>query len=329
MVSIFSVLAIVLIGILYGIVFFEVMIPLLKRLKYGQAIRKEGPRSHLKKEGTPTMGGIVIILITILLGTTLVLFNVKNNNIRTNEILIIVITLIGFALIGFLDDFLIIIKKNNEGIKPSIKFLLELLISIICYYLILSIRNTDSINFFGKPLNLSFLYGVFIVICFTGFSNGANLTDGIDGLLGGVTLIATSGIAYLSYVKNNAVVFYFSISLIIAIIAFLIFNLPKAKIFMGDTGSLAIGAVIFAFLLVLDLDILIFIFGFIFLIESFSVILQVWFFKKTKGERLLKMSPFHHHLELCGYKDFKVDIIIWSITFVFVILGVVLGVIVF
>ena len=124
-------------------------------------------------------------------------------------------------------------------------------------------------------------------------------------------------------------VFYFAISLIIAIISFLIFNLPKAKIFMGDTGSLMIGAVIFALLLLLNMDILIFFFGFTFLIESISVILQVWFFKKTKGNRLFKMSPIHHHLELIGLKDYKVDIIIWTLTFVFVLFGTILGVLVF
>lgn len=327
--SIFSTIVIILIGILYGIVFFDVMIPLLQRFKYGQAIRKEGPRSHLTKSGTPTMGGIVMIIITIMLSVTLIIFNLKKEFNILFKLLVVIIPIIGFGLIGFLDDYLIILKKNNEGLSPSIKFLLQLMISAISYYLILKIRGNNLLNFFGVNIDLKFLYGIFIIISYTGFTNGANLTDGIDGLLGGTSLIALVGISYIAFVKKDMFVFYFAISLIIAIISFLIFNLPKAKIFMGDTGSLMIGAVIFALLLLLNMDILIFFFGFTFLIESISVILQVWFFKKTKGNRLFKMSPIHHHLELIGLKDYKVDIIIWTLTFVFVLFGTILGVLVF
>ena len=137
--SIFSTIVIILIGILYGIVFFDVMIPLLQRFKYGQAIRKEGPRSHLTKSGTPTMGGIVMIIITIMLSVTLIIFNLKKEFNILFKLLVVIIPIIGFGLIGFLDDYLIILKKNNEGLSPSIKFLLQLMISAISYYLILKI----------------------------------------------------------------------------------------------------------------------------------------------------------------------------------------------
>lgn len=327
--SIFATIVIILVGILYGVVFFDVMIPLLRRFKYGQSIRLEGPRSHFNKAGTPTMGGLVILMIAIILSITLIIFNEKNKSNLLFEIFVILIPMIGFGLIGFIDDYLIIVKKNNEGLKPIVKFLLQLLISALCYYLILMIRGNNFLNFFGTKIDIKFLYGIFIIIAYTGFTNGSNLTDGIDGLLGGSSVLIFVGIAYLAFVKNNLTVFYVAVSMIIAIIAFLIFNLPKAKIFMGDTGSLVIGAVIFSLLLLLDMDVLIFFYGFTFFLEAISVILQVWFFKKTKGERLFKMSPFHHHLELGGLKDYKVDIIIWTVTFISVLLGTILGVMVF
>ena len=312
--SILASIVIIIIGVLYGIVLFKVLIPLLTRFKFGQSIRSEGPQSHLNKKGTPTMGGLVIILITIFLNVTLIL---------------LIIPFVSFGVIGFIDDYLIIVKKTNDGLKPHIKFLLQLLISAVCYYLTIQTRGTNEINFFGERIDLKFFYGIFIILSFTGFTNATNLTDGLDGLLGGTSAIITTGITVLAFINKNYYVMYFGLSLLTGIFAFLIFNLPKARIFMGDTGSLAIGAALFSMLLCLNMDVLIFIFGIIYLIETISVMLQVWFFKKTSGERLFKMSPFHHHLELSGLKDFQIDVIFWIITLICTIFACILGVRVF
>ncbi len=317
------------IGSVYGITLFKVMIPLLTKFKLGQSIRSEGPKSHYTKSGTPTMGGLGIIFVTIFLYTTLILFNYHHLDLNIHQILLLLIPLISFAAIGFIDDYLIIVKKNNIGLKPSYKFIIQLLVSAIAYYLTIQIRNTSSINFFGETLDLKFFYGIFIIIAFTGFSNATNLTDGIDGLLGGSSAIIIIGIILLANLKGNDEVVMFGISLLVGIIAFLAFNLPKAQIFMGDTGSLAIGASLFSMLLCLDMDILIFIFGLVYVLETLSVMLQVWFFKRTKGDRLFKMTPIHHHLELCGLKDFQIDVIFWIVTALFTIWACIIGVTVF
>ncbi len=327
--SIWGSLAIIIVGSLYGVVLFRVLIPFLKRFKYGQAIRLEGPKSHFSKKGTPTMGGIVIIIVTIFLFLTLILFNFHTAIIDIRDILILIVPFLAFGLIGFIDDYLIIIKKSNEGLKPHVKFMAQLVVSALCYFLVLDKRGTNEINFFGSTLDLKYFYGIFIIIAFTGFTNATNLTDGIDGLLGGSSIIVFVGILMLSIIKKNTTVTYFAIGLLAGLITFLCFNLPKAMIFMGDVGSLAIGSALFSMLLCLNLDVLIFIFGFIYLLETLSVMLQVWFYKKTKGKRLFKMSPLHHHLELSGLKDMQIDVIFWLLTGLVTIIACILGVKVF
>lgn len=327
--SIWGGFAIIIIGVLYGIVLFEVMIPLFRRFKYGQSIRLEGPRSHQNKKGTPTMGGVAIIMITIVIFSTLVLFNYKENHLNFMKIFLIMVPFLAFGIIGFIDDYLIIYRKNNDGLSPSIKFFFQIIVSVICYYLLLSTKKSNFLNFFGSEIDLKFFYGIFIVITFAGITNATNLTDGIDGLLGGSSLIIITGITILAGLFHQYETVYFGISLIIALLAFLIFNLPKASIFMGDVGSLAIGAALFAMLLNLNMEILVFIFGIVYVMETLSVILQVWFFKKTKGNRLFKMTPIHHHLELMGLKDVQIDLLFWFITFIFTIFACALGVRVF
>lgn len=326
---IFAVSTILLIGILYGIILFKVMIPLLRRFKLGQAIRSEGPKAHLNKKGTPTMGGLVIIIMTTFLFITLGLLNYQKSNNSFLESFFLLFPFLSFGLIGFIDDYLIIKKKLNDGLKPSIKFILQLFISAICYYILMTIKNHNEINFFGHFVDLRFFYGIFIVICYAGFSNATNLTDGLDGLLGGTSLIIITGICVIAYYEQKMMTFYFGLSLIISLLTFLVFNLPKAQIFMGDVGSLSIGAAILTMLLSLEKEVLIFIFGFIYVLETLSVMLQVWFFKKTNGQRLFKMTPLHHHFEMLGLNEQTIDVIFWLISFVFTILGCYLGVKIF
>lgn len=316
-------------GLIIGMILFQLTIPLLHYFKFGQSIRKEGPTRHLTKKGTPTMGGLVIVIITLLLFSLyLICIKEKNQSVWLNSLLLL-IPFVCFSIIGFIDDFLIIIKKTNQGLPAIVKFLLQLVVSGISYYLIMTIRDHNALNFFGYPLDLRFLYGVIIVIGFSGITNATNLTDGLDGLLSGCAILSFLGVLVVSVWKENTIVTYFCLSIIIALIAFSMFNFPKAKIFMGDVGSLAIGAALFASLIALNMELLFFFFGFIYFIETISVILQVWFFKKTKGNRLFKMTPLHHHFELLGLKEEEIDVIFWIITFIFTIIGIILGVKVF
>ena len=327
--NIIEIVILLILGTIFGIELFNLFIPILKRLKYGQSIRSEGPVSHLSKTGTPTMGGVPLLIITFFIWFTLIILNFEPENKQILEFSLLLVSLIGFSIIGFIDDYLIIVKKTNDGLKPKTKFIMQLIVSATCYFLILSIRKTSIINFFGYNFDIKFFYGILLLIAYSGFSNATNLTDGLDGLLGGCYLIILTGIIVLSFVKSNTVVLYFSISLFTGLISFLIFNMPKAKVFMGDTGSLFLGSTLVTLLILLNLEILVFIFGALFLFETLSVMIQVWFFKKTKGKRLFKMTPFHHHLELIGFNNVKINIIFWLITCIFTIIGTILGVLVF
>ena len=242
--SYFALLILIIIGLLLGICTFHTTIPLLYHFKFGQSIRKEGPKRHNLKSGTPTLVGIVIFLVSFFLWITLLLFNHYINSQTIFNILQLLIPFLGFGLIGFIDDFLIIIKKNNVGLHPKTKLLLQILIAIISTLLYQLMNRNNVLNFFGESLYLSFFYLIWIVIGFVGFSNATNLTDGIDGLLGGCSTISFTGIYLIAIYEENYVVAYLSISIIIALLAFLFFNLPKAKIFMGDCGALYIGFMI-------------------------------------------------------------------------------------
>ncbi len=309
------------------ITYYLIFIPLIKRKKWGQNIRTEGPRNHLKKAGTPTFGGIIIIVCSILgffLFTSLFHFNYE-----VKKLILLIIPFLGYGLVGFLDDYLIIKYHNNEGLSPTLKFILELVIASGFYFLYLELGYENNLNFFGVNTKLSFFYGCFIVLLLTGFTNATNFTDGLDGLLGMVALTTFIGIGILAYLKDEMLICYFVVAITSVLIGFLIFNLPKAKIFMGDTGSLALGALMVSMLIVLKCEILIIFFGFIALVEVLSVMLQVWYFKRTKGQRILRMAPIHHHFELKGLSENKIDILFTLINLVMVVIGIYLGVIVF
>lgn len=324
--SLYEIIILVIVATIFALSLYEVIIPFFQKIKLGQSIRGEGPSSHLKKNGTPTMGGVAIFISTLILWIIFLIFNFKNKYLQFNQILLLIVSFCGFALIGFIDDYLIIKKKTNIGLLPKYKFFLQLVVSAICYLIILDIKKSSEINFFKVNIDLKFIYGILLLITYTGFTNATNLTDGLDGLLSGSFIIILTGISFIAFINKNYSILYFTISLIISIIAFLCFNLPVASIFMGDTGSLAFGGVFVSLFILLKLDILIFIFGILYIIETLSVMLQVWFFKKTNGKRLFKMTPFHHHLELLGLKDYQINIIFWFITLVATLLGVYLGV---
>ncbi|HHU80809.1 MAG: phospho-N-acetylmuramoyl-pentapeptide-transferase [Bacilli bacterium] len=314
------------VGIVVSVILFMVFIPYLHRLKFGQTIRIEGPKEHYKKNGTPTMGGIVIILGSLI--TLLVtIFVTKAFEIESlKNIFLLLFPFIGYGLLGYLDDYLIIVKKNNQGVKPRIKFMLMLVLAGIYYYIYLSLGMPNTLNIFGKTIDLGFLYGIFILLFIAAVTNAVNITDGIDGLAGGLIVIALISLAGLAYYQDQKLTLAFILSLIATVLGFMIFNVNPASIFMGNTGSYALGGALAAIAIVLKVEMLMLVIGIVFVIETLSVIMQVYYFKITKGKRIFKMAPLHHHFELSGYSEWQIDFIFWSVGIFFGIIGLVMGV---
>lgn len=325
--NLFILILLALVCFIVNVVIIKTFIPILKRLRFGQSIRTEGPKNHLVKNGTPTLGGIFIILNTILfyIVARIILKDEFSTTSIINEILIF-IPFIGYGIIGLIDDLLTIKKKQNEGLTPRKKFILELIIATIFYLLYLTVSFDNSLNFFGIKVELYFIYGVILVLLFTGFTNATNFTDGIDGLLGTTSLTSFICIGIYSYLVNQYLIAIICLIISMVILGFLLFNFNRAKLFMGDTGSLAIGGLIVSMLIYLKSEILILFFGLIYIVEIISVILQVWFFKKTKGDRLFKMTPLHHHYELQGYSEYSIDLYFSLINLLFSLIGIMIGV---
>ena len=290
------------------------LIKYLHELKFGQAIREEGPQSHMHKKGTPTMGGISFI-ISIIISLVIAMF-LDSENMK--YYFLFVYTTISFSIIGYIDDMLIVVKKKNDGLAPRKKLMLQILFSVIFYILVTFIYK--DINYIHIPvldykLNISYLYLIFIVFWQTGFSNAVNLTDGLDGLATSVTIITTTTFALLAYKENNFPVLVFCLTIVGALLGFLLFNRNPAKIFMGDTGSLALGGILAAISVILHKEVAFLFIGLVYILETLSVIIQVAYFKKT-GKRIFKMSPLHHHFELSGYGEVKT-------VYIFVIIAVI------
>ena len=301
------------------------LIKYLHYLKFGQAIREEGPQSHMHKKGTPTMGGISFIVATVL--ALIIAMFIDSSNIK--YYILFIYTTISFSIIGYIDDMLIVVKKKNDGLAPRKKLMLQILFSIIFYVLVKFIY--EDINYIYIPgleyqLNISYLYMIFVVFWQTGFSNAVNLTDGLDGLATSVTIITTSTFALLAYKENNFPIFVFCLVLVGDLIGFLLFNKNPAKIFMGDTGSLALGGILAAISIILHKEIAFIFIGLVYILETLSVIIQVAYFKKT-GKRIFKMSPLHHHFELSGYGEVKTVYLFVIIALISSGIGYFLGVI--
>ena len=301
------------------------LIKYLHVLKFGQAIREEGPQSHMHKKGTPTMGGISFI-VSIVISLIVAMF-LDSGNIQ--YYILFIYTTISFSVIGYIDDMLIVVKKKNDGLAPRKKLMLQILFSVIFYILVTYIYK--DINYIHIPgldynLNISYLYLIFLVFWQTGFSNAVNLTDGLDGLATSVTIITTSTFALLAYKENNFPVLVFCLTIVGALLGFLIFNRNPAKIFMGDTGSLALGGILAAISVILHKEIAFLFIGLVYILETLSVIIQVAYFKKT-GKRIFKMSPLHHHFELSGYGEVKTVYIFVAIAVVSSAIGYFIGVI--
>ncbi|KMK96601.1 phospho-N-acetylmuramoyl-pentapeptide-transferase [Rossellomorea marisflavi] len=296
-----------------------IFIPFLRRLKFGQSIRDEGPQSHQKKTGTPTMGGIVFLLSIV---ATTFLMTGRFSDIGPETYLMILVT-VGFGLLGFLDDFIKVVMKRNLGLTSKQKLAGQIVISII-FYLIFKQNDFStavSIPMTDISIELGWFYCLFIIFWLVGFSNAVNLTDGLDGLVSGTSAIAFGAMAVLAWNQSQFDVAIFSVAVVGAVLGFLVFNAHPAKVFMGDTGSLALGGAIATVAILTKTEIILILIGGVFVIETLSVILQVASFKTT-GKRIFKMSPLHHHYELSGWSEWRVVVTFWTVGLLFAVLGI-------
>ena len=311
------------IAFLLTVILMPLFIPLLRRMKFGQSIREEGPESHMVKTGTPTMGGLVYLIAIIVT----VLATAAFADLLTAEILILLLVLFGFGLIGFLDDFIKVVLKRNLGLTSLQKLIAQIIIAIISYLLLngLEFDTAVSIPFTDISLELSVVYVLFIIFWLVGFSNAVNLTDGLDGLVAGTATIAFSAFGVLAIVQEQHSIALFTFAVAGALLGFLVFNKYPAKVFMGDTGSLALGGALAMVSILLKQELLLLLIGVVFVIETLSVILQVGSFKLRK-KRIFKMSPIHHHFELSGWSEWKVVLVFWSVGLFAALIAVILEV---
>ncbi|TWT04719.1 phospho-N-acetylmuramoyl-pentapeptide-transferase [Planomicrobium sp. CPCC 101079] len=306
------------------VILMPLFIPLLKRMKFGQSIREEGPQSHMKKTGTPTMGGLVFLIAII--ATTLIVALITD--LLTSEIMILLLVLFGFGLIGFLDDFIKVVLKRNLGLTSIQKLAAQIVIAVVSFFLL---NNIDfdtalTIPFTSVSIELSGLYVLFLIFWLVGFSNAVNLTDGLDGLVAGTASIAFAAFGVLAIFQDKMGIALFTFTVAGALIGFLVFNKYPAKVFMGDTGSLALGGALAVVSILLKQEFLLLIIGLVFVLETLSVILQVGSFKLRK-KRIFKMSPIHHHFELSGWSEWKVVTVFWLVGLVAAVIVVSLEVV--
>lgn len=314
-------IAVFTITFILALVMGPILIPALRRLKFGQTVRDDGPATHLKKTGTPTIGGLIFLIPVILIS---VIFASKYR-----EIIPLVFALTGFGIIGFIDDFIKVVKRRKDGLYPMQKTfgLLIVAVAFAVYVAYFTDIGVDiSIPFFGTISQVWFFipFTVLFLYCTT---NSVNITDGLDGLAAGITLIVMVFFALVAATRQEwGYINMFSSAVAGGCLGFLTFNTHPAKVFMGDTGSLALGGAVGAILIMMKIPFLIFVIGAIYVVEALSVVIQVTSFK-TRGKRVFKMAPLHHHFELKGWKETKVVYSFWIATVIFCFAGLlILGV---
>ena len=303
-----------------------IIITILRKLKVGQIERDDGPQSHLKKQGTPTMGGIIIIISVVVICAFLFFYytKIRKEPSIAKNILPLLFASIGFGIIGFIDDFKKLVLKNTKGLKPAAK-MLGLLIIAVAYALfltnILNIGTDIYIPFTTNTIHLPiWVYIPFAIFVMLATTNAINLTDGVDGLSSSVTTIILTCLTVIGIIFNIKEVTLFGSSLSGACLGFLLFNLYPSKVMMGDTGSLCLGGAVAAMALYLKMPLLLLIIAIIPILETLSVIMQVTHFKRT-GNRIFKMAPLHHHFELSGWRENKIVSIFSIITLIACIIG--------
>lgn len=306
-------------GFLFSAIIGPLAIPFLRRMKFGQSIREEGPQSHMKKQGTPTMGG-VIFLFSIVISTFGVSIYYGEFTVQS---VVLLIVLLGFGIVGFLDDGLKIIFKRNLGLTSLQKLIAQIVISVLAYFLLkgTGFANELSVPYTEIVLNFGTFYILFMVFWLVGFSNAVNLTDGLDGLVAGTGAIAFAALGVIAYVQDQTDLSIFSFAVAGALLGFLIFNKNPAKVFMGDTGSLALGGALGIVSILTHQELLLLLIGLVFVVETASVMLQVGSFKIRK-KRIFKMAPIHHHFELSGWSEQRVVVTFWIVGIICALIAV-------
>ena len=291
----------IMIGFLFSVVLGLILLPLLRKLKVGQRISSYVGYSHRQKEGTPTMGGLIFIIPTILITIGLL---ITDKIPYSDNLAIVLVVFLGFAIIGFLDDFLSLKKHNNEGLTTYQKLLGQVIISTIFFYIYMKNGGQTSfvVGTLGIDIELTWLYGLFILFILIGASNAVNLTDGLDGLAGSLSAVAFIAFALISFVVGFEDIGIFCLVLVGSLIGFLVYNTHPAKIFMGDTGSLALGGVMGAVAILTHRELTLLVVAGVFVIETLSVILQV-FWLRFFHKKLFLMTPLHHHFEKLGWQE--------------------------
>ena len=305
------------VSFLIVIILGPIFIPMLTKFKFGQTVRDDGPQTHLQKNGTPTMGGVLIIIAILITGLT-------RSNINS-DLVIGLICIVGFGFVGFVDDFIIIKMKRSLGLKPWQKIVMQFAIALyVSYYQYSSSPSATQliIPFTDYVINLGILYIPIMTFMIVGIVNAVNLTDGLDGLASGVTLIVSAFFVVFATSISNTDVAVLAAATVGACIGFLGFNSYPARIFMGDTGSMALGGAVVAFAVLTNSMILFILVGGIYFAEAVSVMLQVGYYKLTK-KRLFKMAPLHHHFEQCGWPETKVVFTFWIVSIVLAWIGIV------
>ena len=306
----------VLISFAISVILGPIIIPFLRKLKMGQTERVEGVQSHLKKAGTPTMGGVIFLIATVITS----LFYVRDYP----KVIPVLFLTLGFGIIGFLDDYLKVVLRRSDGLLPWQKFSLQVVVTAVFTYYLVNYTDVNlamRIPFWSDHyLNLGWLAVPVLFFAVIGTVNGVNFTDGLDGLASSVTLIVAVFFSVVS-IGTKSGIEPITCAVVGGLMGFLLFNVYPAKIFMGDTGSLALGGFVAGAAYMMQMPLYIIIVGFIYLVEVISVILQVTYFKKTGGKRLFKMAPIHHHFELCGWSETRVVAVFSIATAILCLIG--------
>ncbi len=305
----YKIIMAVLVSFALSVIMGPVVIPVLRRLKMGQTEREEGVQSHLMKAGTPTMGGVIIIAAI----TITSLFYIKDYP----KIIPVLFVTVGFGLVGFLDDYLKVVLKRSDGLMPAQKMAFQLVITAVFAYYIVNVADISLELLLpfsgGKYLDLGWFAVPLLFVAVIGTVNGVNFTDGLDGLASSVTVLVATFFSVVA-IGTNSGIEPITCAVAGALLGFLLFNVYPASVFMGDTGSLALGGFVASTAYMLQMPLFIILVGAIYLIEVLSVMIQVTYFKKTGGKRIFKMAPIHHHFELCGWSETRVVAVFSIIT---------------
>ena len=299
----------VLIAFVISVILGPVIIPVLRRLKMGQTEREDGVQSHLKKAGTPTMGGVIILLSVVITSV----FYIKDYP----KIIPILFVTLGFGLIGFLDDYLKVVMKRSDGLYPKQKMALQIVVTAVFAFYMVKFTDVSLAMLIpfsgGKYLDIGWLAIPLLFFAVIGTVNGVNFTDGLDGLASSVTVLVATFFTVVA-IGTESGIEPVTCAVVGALLGFLLFNVYPASVFMGDTGSLALGGFVASTAYMLQMPIFIIIVGLIYLVEVLSVMIQVTYFKKTGGKRIFKMAPIHHHFELCGWSETRVVAVFTVVT---------------